>query len=97
MPVTKTAKRALRGSKRKEAVNKKAISGLEISLRVAKTSKKDEDIKKAISLADRAAKKHIIHKNKAGRIKSSLAKLLPKKSVKTTKVAKKATKSSKKK
>lgn len=79
MPVTKTAKRALRGSLRKQRVNKSLISRLEIALRTAKKSKNEKDIKTVISLADRASKKNIIHKNKAARIKSSLSKLLPKK------------------
>lgn len=79
MPVTKTAKRALRGSARKAVINKKIASALETSLRLAKKSKKEKDVIKAISLTDRAAKKHTIHKNKASRIKSSLTKLLPRK------------------
>jgi small subunit ribosomal protein S20 len=79
MPVTKTAKRALRSSKKKGLVNKAILSNLEIALRVAKKTKSKEKILKAISLADRAAKKKVIHKNKASRIKSTLSKLLPKK------------------
>lgn len=75
MPVTKTAKRALRVSKRKTAVNNKIRSGLEIALRMAQKSKKKADIEKATSLTDRAAKRHVIHKNKAARIKSSLSKI----------------------
>lgn len=78
MPVTKTAKRALRGSKRKQAVNKIIINRLEAAIRIAKKQKTKEKIRVATSLADRAAKKHIIHKNKAARIKSSLSKLLTK-------------------
>lgn len=74
MPVTKTAKRALRGSKRKELVNKQFATRLEIALRAAKRDKKAADIKSVISLVDRAAKKKIIHKNKAARIKSRLSK-----------------------
>ena len=87
MPVTKTAKRALRSSKRKETVNKKIRTNLEVAIRIAKNSatggsasgrkKSEEAILKAISLADRAAKKHLIHKNKVARIKSTLSKLLP--------------------
>lgn len=76
MPVTKTAKRALRGSKNKAEVNKIAMKNLEIAVRVAKKSKKSEEVIKASSLADRAVKKRIIHKNKAARIKSQLAKLI---------------------
>lgn len=79
MPVTKTAKRALRGSKNKESVNKAIISSLEGAIRGAQKSKSTEKILKAISLADRAGKKKVIHKNKAARLKSQLAKLLPKK------------------
>jgi len=75
MPITKTAKRALRSSKRKTKINKKIISSMEASLRIAKKSKKVKDISKAISQADKAAKKKIIHKNKASRIKSTLSKL----------------------
>lgn len=75
MPVTKTAKRALRGSKRKESVNKIRMSKLEISIKSAKKTKSKKNIENAISLVDRAAKEKTIHKNKAGRIKSRLAKL----------------------
>lgn len=82
MPVTKTAKRALRGSKKKAAVNKLIIGKLELAIRQAKRGKTREKILDAISLADRAAKKHSIHKNKAARIKSALSKLLPRKSSK---------------
>lgn len=83
MPVTKTAKRALRGSKRKTQVNLVLIKNLEMAIRSAKKSKNLEKIRKAISLADRAAKKKTLHKNKAARIKSTLSKLLPKTSKKT--------------
>ena len=86
MPVTKTAKRALRSSKKKEEVNKRIRANLEAATRIAKSKKGSKNIIKAISLTDRAAKKHLIHKNKAARIKSTLSKLLPKtKSSKTSK------------
>ncbi len=75
MPVTKTAKRALRSSQKKLKVNKTLISRLEIAMRGAKKSKSEKDIKKATSLADRASKKKIIHSNKAGRIKKMLSSL----------------------
>jgi small subunit ribosomal protein S20 len=78
MPVTKTAKRALRGSKNKTAVNKIIVGSLEVAVRLARKSKSPEKIIKAVSLADRAVKKRVIHRNKAARIKSQLSKLLPK-------------------
>lgn len=79
MPVTKTAKRALRGSKRKKIVNDKIVSNLESSIRSAKKLKTKKAISTASSYADRAAKSKFIHKNKAARIKSQLSKLLKKK------------------
>jgi len=82
MPVTKTAKRALRGSIKKAQVNSLIVSRLEIAVRKAKKQKTKDSVNKAISLADKAAKKHTIHKNKAAHIKSSLSKLLPKSSKK---------------
>lgn len=76
MPVTKTAKRALRGSLRKAEINKLIISKIEIAVRLAKKTPSKENVRKATSLADKAAKKQAIHKNKANRIKSTLNKLL---------------------
>jgi small subunit ribosomal protein S20 len=94
MPVTKTAKRALRSSKRKAQVNSLMRKRLEIAVRLAKKGKKEKDILSAISTTDRLAKNHIIHKNKAARLKSTLTKLLPKtlsiiKARKTQKTSKK--------
>jgi len=85
MPVTKTAKRALRSSIKKTVVNKLIISGLEVAVRKAKKLRTKDLILKAISLADRAAKKKTFHKNKAARMKSQLSKLLPKAVSKTKK------------
>jgi small subunit ribosomal protein S20 len=78
MPVTKTAKRALRSSKKKEAVNKKIRASLEVAIRLARKEKSKKTIQEAISTVDRAAKKKVLHRKKAARIKSSLSKLLPK-------------------
>ena len=97
MPVTKTAKRALRSSLRKNKVNKLIISKLEIAIREARKTKSKNAVLKAISLSDIASKKKAIHKNKAARIKSALSKLLPKTSVKKTKSPKPTKKSGKKK
>jgi small subunit ribosomal protein S20 len=75
MPVTKTAKRALRSSKRKESINKRVLALLDSALKNAKKSKLNKDILSATSLADKAAKRNVIHKNKASRIKSRLSKI----------------------
>lgn len=85
MPVTTTAKRALRGSKNKESINKILMGKLEVAIRIAKKSKTPGKVVIASSLADRAAKRKIIHKNKAARIKSQLSKLLAKAPAKSAK------------
>jgi len=95
MPVTKTAKRALRSSKRKEKINTNIKSQLDVAIRIAKKSNSKAKVLAAISMADKAAKKNIIHKNKAARIKSNLTKLLPKQKI--AKKGKGPSKSSKKK
>lgn len=93
MPVTKTAKRALRGSARKAVVNSLIISRLEIAIRQAKSKKTVDAVKNAISLADRASKKKVIHGNKAARIKSAMSKVakpqVKQKSIKTKRASKK--------
>jgi len=76
MPVTKTAKRALRVSKTKTQRNQEVRKSLDIAVRMAQKSKKLKDVAMASSLADTAAKKNVIHQNKASRIKSALSKLL---------------------
>jgi hypothetical protein len=47
MPVTKTAKRALRSSKRKAKVNTSILSTLEIAIRTAKKSATAKNIQKS--------------------------------------------------
>jgi len=95
MPVTQTAKRALRSSKNKEEANKLISSELEIAIRKAKKAKSPTSVRNAISLTDRASKRGLFHKNKASRMKQSLAKLAkpaPKKTTKTKSSPKKSSK-----
>ncbi len=76
MPVTKTAKRALRGSQVKQKINDTILKNIEVAFRHAKKNKKKENTVKAISLIDRAVKKSVMHKNKGSRLKSRLIKSL---------------------
>jgi small subunit ribosomal protein S20 len=76
MPVTKTAERALRVSKRKKEVNDLLRKRLEIAIRKIKKSPTQKNLTDAISLIDRSAKRNLFHKNKAARLKSSLSKLI---------------------
>ncbi len=78
MPVIKSAKKKLRQDKKRQIANKKIKEGLVALIKKAKKGKTLDAIKKAIQAADKAAKKGIIHKNKAARLKSQLSKLLPK-------------------
>jgi ribosomal protein S20 len=65
------------------------LTKLDIAIRKAKKSKTRELILKAISIADIASKKKVLHKNKSARIKSQLSKFLPKSASKKVKKAKK--------
>ena len=76
MPVTKSAKKKLRQDKEREVTNDVYRNLLKKLLKKARMSKSPKDIIKAISHADKASKKHIIHKNKASRIKASLSHLI---------------------
>ena len=78
MPVTKTAKRALRGSARKTEINNDIRTKLDIAMRRAKKTPTKDLISSVFSLADRAVKKNLIHKNKSARIKAALARVASK-------------------
>jgi small subunit ribosomal protein S20 len=77
MPVTKSAIKKLRQDKKREEVRDVFERTVRIALRKAQKEKSLDTVKSAVSLIDKAVKKHIYHSNKAGRLKSSLAKLLP--------------------
>jgi small subunit ribosomal protein S20 len=82
MPITQSAKKALRGSLRKKAFNdrRKRVMKEEIK-KFEKLAKKDkEEAAKTLSVTfqviDKAAKKGVIKKNNAARKKSRLSKLV---------------------
>ena len=70
MPITKSAKKSLRVSLRRQKENREK----EIALEKALKSVNEKNVNQAISLIDKAAKTGIIHRNKAARLKSRLAK-----------------------
>lgn len=77
MPLTPSVKKALRSSERKRVHNLRVKRVYKIALKQAR-----QDLKKiplAYSQLDMAAKKGVIHKNKAARLKSRLAKRANKK------------------
>lgn len=92
MPVIKSAKKKLRQDKKRTLQNKRIENLLKEIVKKAQKNPSDENIKKAISVVDKAIKKKIIHKNKGARIKSSLSRLLTKAKPKLDKKPKTETK-----
>ena len=78
MPVIKSAKKKLRKDILREKRNDLIRNSLKQVLKQIKNKPTAESIKKAIKIADKAAKKNIIHKNKANRLKAMVARLLHK-------------------
>ncbi len=76
MPVIKSAKKKLRQDKKRTAHNKKLKESLLTLIKQAKKKPTHTLIQQVAQAADKAAKKHIIHKNKAARVKATIAKLL---------------------
>jgi small subunit ribosomal protein S20 len=82
MPITRSAKKAIRVSSRKKGYNdrhKKAMKEVMKKLiKLAKTDKKEAEkmLSGAYKIVDKAAKKGVIKKNNASRKKSRLARLV---------------------
>jgi small subunit ribosomal protein S20 len=76
MPVIKSAKKKLKKDIKRTVENKKLKDLFRKAVKKAEKSPTESSVRKAVKLTDKAAKKNIIHKNKAARIKSKLAKLL---------------------
>lgn len=74
MPILKSAKKALRTSRRKEKRNAAQKKLLKEALR----SVNEKNVNAVMAKIDKAAKNSIIHTNKADRLKSRLAKLVGK-------------------
>ena len=76
MPLLQNAKKALRSSRKKAVVNSRVRSILKTMTDKVKKEPTGENLSAAFSSIDRAAKKNLIHKNKAGRVKAQLSKLV---------------------
>lgn len=75
MPILKHAKKKLRQERKRELHNRSLRTAFKNLLKDATKTKTPESISKAVSAVDKAAKKNLIHKNKAAHIKSDLSKL----------------------
>lgn len=76
MPITKSAKKKERQEKKRRAKNTAWKRLFKKTLKAYKEKPSSDDLNKAQSTIDKVAKRNIIHKNKAARLKSKLAKLL---------------------
>jgi len=72
MPVLANAKKALRASRRKAAINRRTRSKMRTSVVEFKAQPDQTKLPSAFSAIDRAAKQRIIHPNKAARFKRQL-------------------------
>lgn len=72
MPVTESAKKALRNARAKQVHNSALKSELKRVLKNATV----ENMNQVVSTVDKASKNNIIHPNKAARIKSRLSRVL---------------------
>lgn len=73
MPILKSALKKLRSDRRRTRENLKLKLAYKQAVKLARAKKSAAALTKAFRALDRAAKKKIIHKNKAGRLKSRLA------------------------
>lgn len=97
MPIIKSASKKMRQDKKRTVLNKSRKKQVKKLLDKAKKSPTPNNIVAAVSAVDKLAKVKVIHKNKAARIKSSLAKLTKKNTTATkeTKPVKKKVKTKK--
>lgn len=72
MPIIASAKKKLRQDKKREQVNAKTRKLYKLALKVARLNTTKDTQAHAFSTLDLAAKKGVIHKNKANRLKASL-------------------------
>ncbi|OGD83718.1 hypothetical protein A3A54_01830 [Candidatus Curtissbacteria bacterium RIFCSPLOWO2_01_FULL_39_62] len=77
MPVTKQAIKKVRQDKRKAIYNARKKRGYKQAVKNYLNKPTAAALQKVFSTLDKAMKVNIIHKNKASRLKSQLAKKLP--------------------
>ena len=90
MPIIASAKKRVRTARKATVRNSKTKRSLKGALKVFDKRPSGKSISDAQSQIDRAAKKGVIHKNKAARLKSQAAKKAKAAGVKSTKAIKKA-------
>lgn len=83
MPNIQSAKKKMRKDVTRTQSNARYLNAIEKAVKALfkfKTGEVDsEKVKKTVSLIDKAAKRKVVHKNKAARLKSRISKLSSKK------------------
>lgn len=74
MPLIKSAIKKVRKDKTRTARNRQREIVLKKLIKKARTDKSPKTLRQVFSALDKAAKTHLIHSNKAARIKSRLSK-----------------------
>lgn len=82
MPVIKSAKKKLRKDIKREKANLKVSGTMKKALKESRKSPTVKKLTEATKAIDKAAKRNIIHKNKAARLKARLYKLTSQKNKK---------------
>lgn len=78
MPIIKSAKKAVVSSARKRVANQARRKNYKAAVKTARTEATTANLAAASKALDKAAKSGTIHKNKASRLKSRLAKVAAK-------------------
>lgn len=79
MPIIRSAIKKVRKDKIRTARNRKRELVLKALIKKARSTKSAKDLQAVFSALDKAAKVHLIHQNKASRLKSRLSKSVKKK------------------
>lgn len=79
MPITKQAEKKLRHDRKRTIQTERAHAKLQKLVKSMRKKPTQKSLMAVFSALDKAAKTHMIHKNKAARLKARLSKLLAKK------------------
>ncbi len=76
MPILHNAQKALRSAERKTQMNRQVKSKLKTAMDQFQAKPSQESLAVAFSKIDKAMRRHLVHRNKAARLKSQLSKLV---------------------
>lgn len=74
MPIIRSAKKRMRQERKRSAINRSKKETLKTLIKKARADKATKNLTAVFSALDKAAKTHLIHPNKASRLKSRLSK-----------------------